>query len=171
MTWYYTVQMLASEMDLFFAKTKYNMSQMFAGEPEKQFLDQFGDPLRNYSDVPFSDKMKFTLSDWWGYLKNDPIFKHFSGNSSNSPAQAVQQNTPTGVGERIRREGIGRDIISPAQAVQQNTPTPVENKFFLNLGGLSLQDKTRLISGETVQIPTPLLRPSVLEYGGLGTNR
>jgi len=143
MTWYYTVQMLASEMDLFFAKTKYNMSQMFAGEPEKQFLDQFGDPLRNYSDVPFSDKMKFTLSDWWGYLKNDPIFNHFSGNSSNSPAQAVQQSAPTNI----------------------------ENKFFLNLGGLSLQDKTRLMNNETVQLPPAMLRRDALEYGGVGINR
>jgi len=198
MTWYYTVQMLASELDLMFARFKYNMF-MFKENPfdytESFFYDKRDDsqyslpekiirffpnlvvdatkPIRDwreglFTDTPAQAVQQNTLTDVGEWILREGFG---IGRDIISPAQAVQQNTPTGVGERILRESIGRDIISPAQAVQQNTPTPVENKFFLNLGGLSLQDKTRLISGETVQIPTPLLRPSVLEYGGLGTNR
>ena len=140
MTWYYTVQMLASELDLMFAKLKYNMF-MFKENPF------------DYTKSFFYDKR-----DDSQHSILEKILRFF-------PNLVVDATKPI----RDWREGLFTD--TPAQAVQQNTPTPVENKFFLNLGGLSLQDKTRLISGETVQIPTPLLRPSVLEYGGLGTNR
>ena len=140
MTWYYTVQMLASELDLMFARFKYNMF-MFKENP-----------------FDYTKSFLYDKRDDSQYSLPEKILRFF-------PNLVVDATKP----RRDWREGLFTD--TPAQAVQQNTPTPVENKFFLNLGGLSLQDKTRLIGGETVQIPTPLLRPSVLEYGGLGTNR
>lgn len=141
MTWYYTVQMLASELDLMFAKLKYNMF-MFKENP----FDYLKEALTPEQQEPLTLRKGLTMGgiDWVKYLYNY-------------------------IGDGIQNGFHNR--VDAAQAVQQNTPSTVENKFFLNLGGLSLQDKTRLIGGETVQIPTPLLRPSVLEYGGLGTNR
>lgn len=106
MTWYYTVQMLASELDLMFAKMKYNMfmlgsapSRFFSGEMIGGYLT----PDKPASALTFKDVMSYGFMDWVKYLPN--ITKEaFSGdfqNPYNTPAQAVQQNTPTPINQNI----------------------------------------------------------------------
>lgn len=107
MTWYYTVQMLASELDLMFAKIQYNWFKL----KQNPFETMFGVSGDNTDG---------------GLLQQIPVI---------SPTSRWLADKINPVGEWIRREGfgIGRDIISPAQAVQQNAPTPVSQNITVNI--------------------------------------
>jgi len=142
MTWYYTVQMLASEMDLFFAKLKYNMF-MFKENPF-DYLKEALTPEQQQEPLTLRKGLTMGGIAWIKYLYNY-------------------------IGDGIQNGFHNR--VDAAQAVQQSAPTNIENKFFLNLGGLSLQDKTRLMNNETVQLPPAMLRRDALEYGAVGINR
>ena len=109
MTWYYTVQMLASEMDLFFAKLKYNMF-MFKENPF-DYLKEALTPEQQQQE-PLTLRKGLTMGGiaWIKYLYNY-------------------------IGDGIQNGFHNR--VDAAQAVQQSAPTNIENKFFLNHGGLS----------------------------------
>lgn len=136
MTWYYTVQMLASELDLMFARLKYNMF-MFKENPF------------DYTKSFFYDKR-----DDSQYSLPEKILRFF-------PNLVVDATKPI----RDWREGLFAD--TPAQAVQQNAPTNVENNVYVNLGGLSQQDKAKLDRGETVRVPNTSTSKTI-EWGGTG---
>lgn len=139
MTWYYTVQLVISELDLMFAKIKYGMFELRTSP--KEFFQGISNAF-----VPTEENKQDMSAENVGHL-NHYIWKLLSS----------FRDVPT-------------DSL-PAQAVVQNAPTSIENKFFLNLGGLSTQDKTRLFNNETVQLPPMMLRRDPLEYGGVGINR
>jgi len=118
MTWYYTVQMLASELDLMFARLKYNMF-MFKENPF------------DYTKSFFYDKR-----DDSQYSLPEKILRFF-------PNLVVDATKPI----RDWREGLFTD--TPAQAVQQNTPTPVNQNITVNIDAskTSPQVQSSIVNG------------------------
>lgn len=99
MTWYYTVQLIISELDVLFAKMKYNIF-MFKQNPLGYFKETFAPEQQE----PMSFKKAMTMGgvDWAKYLYNyigDGIQNGFHNRID--AAQAVQQNTPTPVNQNI----------------------------------------------------------------------
>ena len=135
MTWYYTVQLIISELDVMFAKLKYNLF-MFKQSPVEFFRPKYDNPVGS-SD----DKTDFYLGEGRYSLWNQ--WKEFGFSLYEKYNQ------------------------SPSQAAQQTVASPIENNVYVNLGGLSLQDKAKLARGETIRVPSNSTSKAI-EWGGTG---
>lgn len=143
MTWYYTVQLIISELDVLFAKLKYNLF-MFRQDP----FGSIKEALTPQRQEPLTLRKALTMypHEWYDYLYN---------------------TIGTDVSE-VMRNGLLPNVPSPAQAVKQSAPTNIENKFFLNLGGMSLQDKQKFMNNQDVDLTPYVRQSSAVQDGAIG---
>ena len=84
---------------------------------------------------------------------------------SSNPYSIEDKNTR---GEELMRNFSKKlQIDTPASVAQQTVASPIENNVYVNLGGLSLQDKAKLDRGETIRVPSNSTSKAI-EWGGTG---
>ena len=84
---------------------------------------------------------------------------------SSNPYSVEDKNTR---GEELMRNFSKKlQIDTPASVAQQTVASPIENNVYVNLGGLSLQDKAKLARGETIRVPSNSTSKAI-EWGGTG---
>ena len=84
---------------------------------------------------------------------------------SSNPYSIEDKNTR---GEELMRNFSKKlQIDTPASVAQQTVASPIENNVYVNLGGLSQQDKAKLDRGETIRVPSNSTSKAI-EWGGTG---
>lgn len=84
---------------------------------------------------------------------------------SSNPYSIEDKNTR---GEELMRNFSKKlQIDTPASVAQQTVASPIENNVYVNLGGLSQQDKAKLDRGETIRVPANSTSKAI-EWGGTG---
>lgn len=84
---------------------------------------------------------------------------------SPNPYSIEDKNTR---GEELMRNFSKKlQIDTPASVAQQTVASPIENNVYVNLGGLSQQDKAKLDRGETIRVPNTSTSKAI-EWGGTG---
>ena len=125
MTWYYTVQLVMSELDLMFAKIKYKMFELRNSPKDfvKGLVPEFSG--KSLSDLTFKDVMTMGAFDWMGVIASD-------------------------VGQAINN-GLLPSTMTPSQAVQQSTPATVTQSITVNIDAKSMPSnvQSQLVNGNT----------------------
>lgn len=87
---------------------------------------------------------------------------------------SIPSSNPYSIEDKnIRGEELMRNfskklqIDTPASVAQQTVASPIENNVYVNLGGLSQQDKAKLDRGETIRVPASSTSKAI-EWGGTG---
>lgn len=124
MTWYYTVQLVMSELDLMFAKMKYKMFELRNSPKDfvKGLVPEFSG--KSSSDLTFKDVMTMGTFDWLGVIASD-------------------------VGQAINN-GLMPSTMTPSQAVQQSTAQTVTQSITVNIDAkdMSTSTKAQLANGD-----------------------
>jgi hypothetical protein len=144
MTWYYTVQLVMSELDLMFAKIKYKMFELKNSPADfvKSLVPEYTGKAS--SQLTFKDVMTMGGLDWLGMIGSDIGQAINNGIMSpsmfNTPAQAVSQSTAQSVTQSIT-------VNIDAKSMPANVQSQIVNgntDLFAELIGKNINAQTRV---------------------------